>query len=349
MKGLTVFISSTYEDLKHVRERLFWAILKHGCYPSGMELFGAVAASSWDYIQRVIDRADLVVLVIGHRYGSLLTDGRSYTEHEFDYAIANGKPVLCFWRKLDPSNPETAERTAFRKKCQHYQGGEWETEQELETLVGQSLTSHLIGNTMEAGPGLEMGTPHLRQMVQRQDCPGVKSLFCRNVHMPASGRQTALTWTEFGAGLAALLDLLRNHSVHLANPLLVGINQSGIGIAGMLLENLMPSSKLGYLRMEAGEAKIDFLPKVTGPVLVLLVDFEIKTGRSILKLADALRSRIPNCDLQLACLGAQAQRIGTNRQLHFSNLDCSENVHRAGLRRVFFTLIAEDPSIAPPE
>jgi hypothetical protein len=62
-----------------------------------MELFPAANEEAWALIERVIDESDYYVLVIGGRYGSVDEESQvSFTEKEYDYAVAKGKPVLAF-------------------------------------------------------------------------------------------------------------------------------------------------------------------------------------------------------------------------------------------------------------
>lgn len=72
------------------------AILDLGHIPAGMEMFPAADVEQLTYIEKVIDECDYYLLILGARYGSLDTDGVSFTEREYDYAVATGKTVLAF-------------------------------------------------------------------------------------------------------------------------------------------------------------------------------------------------------------------------------------------------------------
>jgi Domain of unknown function (DUF4062) len=60
-----------------------------------MELFPAADEEQWAFIKKVIDDCDYYLLIIGGRYGSTTTEGISYTEKEYDYAIERGIKVIA--------------------------------------------------------------------------------------------------------------------------------------------------------------------------------------------------------------------------------------------------------------
>ncbi|GEM_PF-605073 len=90
-----IFVSSTYNDLIKEREQVIKAILEMGHFPVGMEMFSAADEEQWKLITNQIDQTDYYVVIIAHRYGSVV-DGLSYTEKEYDYAVEKGVPVLGF-------------------------------------------------------------------------------------------------------------------------------------------------------------------------------------------------------------------------------------------------------------
>lgn len=102
-KKYQIFISSTYKDLVREREKVRDIILSMYHFPIGMEMFNAADEEQWEIIQETIDSSDYYVLIIGKRYGSLITTGEdagmSYTEKEYRYAVSKGIPVLTFIKK----------------------------------------------------------------------------------------------------------------------------------------------------------------------------------------------------------------------------------------------------------
>ncbi|MEI7463491.1 MAG: DUF4062 domain-containing protein [Candidatus Taylorbacteria bacterium] len=95
-KRYQVFISSTFMDLQEERQEVMQALLELDCIPSGMELFPAANDTQWEIIKKVISDCDYYLLILGGRYGSFASDGYSYTEKEYDFALEIGKPVLTF-------------------------------------------------------------------------------------------------------------------------------------------------------------------------------------------------------------------------------------------------------------
>ena len=106
-----VFISSTFKDLEKERKILAQTLLKKGCYPAGMEWFPAVDEEQFEYIKQVIDDTDYYVIVLGGLYGTIAPDGKSYTEKEYDYAVAKGKRIIA----LVQENPTQNETEDIRK------------------------------------------------------------------------------------------------------------------------------------------------------------------------------------------------------------------------------------------
>jgi hypothetical protein len=92
----SVFVSSTYEDLREERAAVQKALLQLHCMPISMELFGSADEETWEFIKRRIEDSDYYVVIMADKYGSTAEDGVSYTEKEYDYAKAINKPVLAF-------------------------------------------------------------------------------------------------------------------------------------------------------------------------------------------------------------------------------------------------------------
>ncbi len=102
-KRYQVFVSSTFEDLQEERREVMHALLAMDCIPTGMELFPAADDESTAVIKRFIGECDYYVVIVGGRYGSTFSDGTSFTEMEYDYAVEAKLPVLAFLHE-DPGS-----------------------------------------------------------------------------------------------------------------------------------------------------------------------------------------------------------------------------------------------------
>ena len=98
-KVFQVFVSSTFSDLEEERRLVSNSLAKAGYIAAGMELFPATDQDQFEFIKRIIDRSDYYVVITAARYGSIASDGLSYTEKEFEYAKSKGIPVLAFPHK----------------------------------------------------------------------------------------------------------------------------------------------------------------------------------------------------------------------------------------------------------
>lgn len=143
-----VFVSSTYKDLIDERKEVIHALLELDCIPAGMELFPATDEDAWSLITEVIDGCDYYILILAGKYGSTNKDGVGYTEMEFDYAISQDKPVLCFVHeniedlssgKVESSDMGKERLERFRKKAQEKHCKFWSTAPDLGGKVSRSL------------------------------------------------------------------------------------------------------------------------------------------------------------------------------------------------------------------
>ena len=157
-KKYQVFVSSTYKDLKEERNGVITAVLGIGCIPVAMEQFPAAPVSQWDYIKKLIDESDYVVLIVAGCYGTEdRIDKKSFTEKEFDYAKSIGKPVLPFLvlnpEELKVSKSEKTE--SKRKKLREFREkvensgclvNYYSNVDDLKYKVAASVTACIISN-----------------------------------------------------------------------------------------------------------------------------------------------------------------------------------------------------------
>lgn len=147
-KKYQVFVSSTYTDLIEERKEVIQALLELDCIPVGMEMFPAADDDQWTLIKRLIDDCDYYILIVGGKYGSLNSDGISYTQMEYEYASNNNIPIISFLHK-NPDNIVAGKSEKEIDKIQKLQAFKeivkkklckfWETPSELGSQVSRSL------------------------------------------------------------------------------------------------------------------------------------------------------------------------------------------------------------------
>lgn len=156
-KKFQIFISSTYQDLKHERAAIFKRIIEFEQIPTGMEFFPATDIDPLQNIKKVIDNCDYYILIVAGRYGSIDKDGVSFTEKEFDYAIGKGIPIFIFLhdnikklpvRKIETDNKTRDKLLRFRQRLEaNFDCYYWSTEQELEGSIIVNLSKAIANDT----------------------------------------------------------------------------------------------------------------------------------------------------------------------------------------------------------
>jgi O-acetyl-ADP-ribose deacetylase (regulator of RNase III) len=99
VRGMTVFVSSTYRDLVDYRTKVKDAISRADMFFRGMEHFGASADGlpPASLIVEEVRKADAYLGIFGVRYGSIdPVTGLSMTELEFREAETSDKPMLLY-------------------------------------------------------------------------------------------------------------------------------------------------------------------------------------------------------------------------------------------------------------
>lgn len=93
----TIFLSSTYEDLKDFRQKALEVIVSLKQTYEGMEFFGADARAPLDVMLDKLSYCQLYIGIIGMRYGSVdKNTQKSYTELEYERAKELGIPCLIY-------------------------------------------------------------------------------------------------------------------------------------------------------------------------------------------------------------------------------------------------------------
>ena len=149
-KRFQVFVSSTYSDLIEERKSISQTLLQLDCIPTGMELFPAIDEEQFEFIKKIIDDSDYYLLIIGGRYGTLTSEGVSYTEKEYHYALEKGIKIIALLHEnpdtlpLNKSENDEKARTKLEVFRETVSQGRlikfWNTPSELPGLVAISFS-----------------------------------------------------------------------------------------------------------------------------------------------------------------------------------------------------------------
>lgn len=121
-----VFLSSTARDLGEYREAVYREINRLEDYKCvWMEDFGARDREADEFCRQKVGECNIFVGIVGHCYGSCPKGSdKSYTEREYDVAVAADMPRLMFFAPEDfpvPANRIESSRKrnkqrAFRRR-----------------------------------------------------------------------------------------------------------------------------------------------------------------------------------------------------------------------------------------
>lgn len=100
MNNINIFVSSTCFDLSQIRIDLSDFIKLSGHNPILSEFENFPISPELNTIENCIkivkENADILVLIVGNRYGSVIENGKSITNNEFLVAKQKGIPIFCF-------------------------------------------------------------------------------------------------------------------------------------------------------------------------------------------------------------------------------------------------------------
>jgi len=100
MDNINIFVSSTCFDLSQIRTDISEFIKNSGHNPILSEFENFPISPELNTIENCIkivkENADILVLIVGSRYGSIIENGKSITNNEFLVAKQKGIPIFCF-------------------------------------------------------------------------------------------------------------------------------------------------------------------------------------------------------------------------------------------------------------
>jgi len=93
----TVFVSSTFVDLKNHRKAVWDLLAKFDVTVRGMEAFGARSETPLETCIAELEQSDIYLGIIAFRHGSLdQTSGKSFTQLEYERALELKKEILIY-------------------------------------------------------------------------------------------------------------------------------------------------------------------------------------------------------------------------------------------------------------
>lgn len=162
-KRFSIFISSTFEDLREERQAVQDAVLSAGDFPVQMEYFPATDQDQFEFIKTLIDKCDYYVLIVAGRYGTVTSDGTSYTEKEYRYAKSRNIPVLAMIHGDPSSIPvgKTEKTNTGRKQLARFVE-EVSTGRVRNTWVTTGDLKHAVRDALDAAKATRPGIGWLR-------------------------------------------------------------------------------------------------------------------------------------------------------------------------------------------
>lgn len=154
----TIFLSSTFEDLKEYRQKAIDVIVSLKQSFEGMEYFGADSRTPLAVCLEKLSYCQVYVCIIGMRYGSVeKNSGKSFTEIEYERAKELGLP--CYIYIIDEENARIPPKYVDRN----------ELADKLDTFKNRLRSNHVckrFASPEELGEALQHDLPIALEQLQ---------------------------------------------------------------------------------------------------------------------------------------------------------------------------------------
>lgn len=98
-KKKSVFISSTYKDLKSYRRGVWNKLEKYDAIIRGMEKFGAQPTKPLETCLKEVEESDIFICLIAFKYGTIDKEtGKSITRLEYERAVGLEKDIYVYFK-----------------------------------------------------------------------------------------------------------------------------------------------------------------------------------------------------------------------------------------------------------
>ncbi len=225
---MKVFVSSVVDGYENYRAAAKDAIEALGQMPCLMEMAAAASPRPPQAeCFREIEASDVVVMLLGSRYGTPQDSGRSPTHEEYDHARELGKPILVFVEQIDDREPQ---QESFLSEIsgweEGYFRGHFSTEIQLTIELVKALKQHSDQSATALAPvSIERLPPVCRERLEllRQSVPEMADRLVEFLSDPAWRQPGALSelarqppsWLSEAGYLAweAISDFLDAHNI----------------------------------------------------------------------------------------------------------------------------------------
>lgn len=244
----SVFISSTFVDLKEERKAVAEILRKLDFRINALDIAPAADDDSKSEILQGIKESDFIILLVGERYGSIVTEmssRNSVTHWEYLQAKSRQKSVLVYFIKKDSNDPlntdDGTEPQRIKKK---------EALDRFKKLLSENHNPKYVD-----------GVDDLKQEIENAIVPtyrkGLKKLLKKNAALTKERDELVIKNEELLHMITSLsesLDSANNHNIDISKPrglraLQAGSSQaitpvSTSGIAGIRGLNPEPTSEI---------------------------------------------------------------------------------------------------------
>ena len=161
MAQKSVFISSTYKDLRDYRRQV-WDALKHfDVTVRGMEEFGARTSGPLETCLAEVEQSDVYVGIIAYRLGSIDPETKKpFTLLEYEKAVEQKKEILiyvaddeavCFPQAVMDDDPRTRRRLAAfkRRLSENHTVDKFSTPEDLVEKLSRDFKKHFSTKQQE--------------------------------------------------------------------------------------------------------------------------------------------------------------------------------------------------------
>lgn len=163
-----IYICSTYGDLIEERKVVYEVILSLNQFPIGYEYFNASNSTPFEVAKKTIDKSDCMIVLLGEKYGSIDTEGVSYVEAEYNYALSKKLSILVFVKDI-PYENASPELQRFRSRVlSNKLVVVWKDIDELKFKVSNSLYKTLI-NTQNDNISHSNHSSHFNSIIEEKE------------------------------------------------------------------------------------------------------------------------------------------------------------------------------------